>query len=89
VRFGFTLTKRVGNSVTRNRLRRQLREAARQALGQMNAGLDVVVNARTEALNRKTPELQERLIQCLLRARVLRPGPATPPGAGQLREPAR
>ena len=30
-RFGFTVTKKVGNSVVRNRIRRRLREAARLA----------------------------------------------------------
>ena len=72
VRFGFTLTKRVGKSVVRNRLRRQLREAARAALPQLHAGFDVVINGRIEGLGHKTPELHERLIQCLVRARMIR-----------------
>ena len=46
---GFTATKKVGNSVTRNRAKRRLREAARQLLplhGQ--AGADYVFIARME-----------------------------------------
>ena len=31
IRFGFTITKRVGNAVHRNKLRRRLREIARHA----------------------------------------------------------
>ncbi len=32
VRVGFTVTKKVGNAVVRNRIRRRLREAARAAM---------------------------------------------------------
>ncbi len=54
VRFGFTVTKKIGNAVKRNRIKRRLREAVRaqplqvlQALGSR----DVVLIARRDALN--------------------------------------
>lgn len=50
-RFGFTVTKRLGSAVVRNRIRRRLREALRaQALASAEAGLDYVVVARAAAL---------------------------------------
>jgi ribonuclease P protein component len=46
---GFTATKKVGNSVVRNRARRRLREAARLRLPTMGmAGVDYVFIARQE-----------------------------------------
>lgn len=44
---GFTATKKIGNSVTRNRAKRRLREASRQILPQFGlAGADYVFIAR-------------------------------------------
>lgn len=44
-RFGITVSKRVGNSVVRNRLKRQLREAL-QACTHLDDGFDYVVISR-------------------------------------------
>ncbi len=47
VRLGFTVTKKVGNSVVRNRTRRRLREAARLLLAETPAvGADLVLVGR-------------------------------------------
>lgn len=52
-RIGFTVTKRIGNAVKRNRARRRLREAIRlTAPNHAKPGLDYVVIARAGALNR-------------------------------------
>lgn len=56
-RFGLTVTKKTGNSVVRNRIRRRLREALRLsgvARGEMadGAARDYVIVARREALSR-------------------------------------
>ncbi|MCB1429985.1 MAG: ribonuclease P protein component [Nitratireductor sp.] len=51
-RFGFTVTKKCGNAVMRNRIRRRLREAVR--LGERSAALpghDYVLIGKSEALN--------------------------------------
>jgi len=44
-RFGFIVSKKVGNAVTRNVVKRRLREAAWQQLKDGFAGADVVVRA--------------------------------------------
>jgi ribonuclease P protein component len=57
-RFGLTVTKKTGNSVVRNRIRRRLREAlrtsgiARDEVAD-GAARDYVIVARREALSRK------------------------------------
>jgi ribonuclease P protein component len=55
LRFGFTVTKRVGHATERNRIKRRLRAAAREAaldaaLGHAGKPVDIVVIARREAL---------------------------------------
>lgn len=51
VRVGFTVSKKVGNSVERNRVRRRLREMVRLSPGdRMRPGYDYVVVGRRAAL---------------------------------------
>ncbi len=50
-RAGFTVTRRSGNAVTRNRIRRRLKEALRiHAAGEMAAGHDYVFVGRPDSL---------------------------------------
>ncbi len=51
VRFGFTVSKKVGNAVERNRVRRRLREMVRLSPAErMRAGHDYVLIGRRSAL---------------------------------------
>jgi ribonuclease P protein component len=51
-RVGFTVTKKVGNAVTRNRIRRRLKEAVRtHAASDMAAGNDYVIVGRRDVLD--------------------------------------
>ena len=49
-RVGFTVTKKMGNAVARNRIRRRLREALRRADLPVRPGHDYVLIARGKAL---------------------------------------
>ena len=49
-RFGLTVTKKIGNAVVRNRIRRRLREAVKRAGAHAAAATDYVVVARPAAL---------------------------------------
>ena len=50
-RVGFTVTKKVGNAVVRNRIRRRLKEAVRvHVAGDMQPGNDYVIVGREEVL---------------------------------------
>ena len=50
-RFGFTVTKKIGNAVVRNRIRRRLREAAKLAGASAETGTDYVLVGRRAALS--------------------------------------
>lgn len=51
-RFGFTITKKIGSSVIRNRIKRRVKEAVRlEGMDYSKAGYDYVVIARRAALN--------------------------------------
>ena len=65
-RFGITVTKKVGNAVVRNRVRRRLKEAVRVfAAAEMAIGSDYVIVGRNELLSASfadvTSELSKRL----------------------------
>ena len=60
VRLGFTVTKKVGNSVVRNRTRRRMREAARLLLRDAApSGVDLVLIGRDSTRKRPFPQLIE------------------------------
>jgi len=61
-RTGITVTKKVGNAVERNRIRRRIREALRiKAAGDMTPGTDYVIVARREVLNVPFAQLSTEL----------------------------
>ena len=68
-RLGFIVSKRVGNAVVRNRVRRRLKEAAR--LSQIEYGWDLVFIARQGASSADYKELSGSVKKLLTRANVL------------------
>ena len=71
VRLGFTVTKKVGNAVIRNRTRRRLREAARLLLQESPClGADLVLVGRDTTRSRPFPALIEDLRRSLARLSV-------------------
>lgn len=46
VKVGFSVSKRIGNSVTRNRIKRRLREAFRPFIPHITPGYDIIFIAR-------------------------------------------
>ena len=83
VRVGFTCSKKVGNSVERNRVRRRLREVVRLAPPErMRRGYDYVLIGRSTALNMPFSRLVEDFERVLARVHTSRPnsaGPSTSP----------
>lgn len=70
-RLGFTVTRKVGNAVVRNRTRRRLKEAARLLLAQMPiAGMDLVLIGRDATRTRAFPTLMDDLRRALAKAGV-------------------
>jgi ribonuclease P protein component len=73
-RIGFTVTRKVGNAVTRNRARRRLKEAARLELAQSGlpgcglSGVDLVLIGRDATGGRAFADLREDLRRALRKA---------------------
>ena len=60
-RVGFTVTKRVGNAVVRNKVKRRLRAAAAEWFHHASAGNDYVLIGRKQALERPFQSLTSDL----------------------------
>ena len=74
-RIGFTVTKKVGNAVIRNRTRRRLKEAARLLLGQRGlSGVDLVLIGRDGTRKRNFLTLQDDIARAMTKAGVTMSG---------------
>lgn len=72
VRLGFTVTKKVGNAVIRNRTRRRLKEAARLVLADTPVrGADLVLIGRDSTRERNFESLQNDIKRALDRTGLL------------------
>jgi ribonuclease P protein component len=72
IRVGFTVSRKVGNAVARNRARRRLREIARLVMpGQARSDLDYVLVGRQDALVRDFTALHRELFEALKRLKAL------------------
>ena len=70
-RLGFTVTKKVGNAVVRNRVKRLMREIVRKHLWRFSSGYDLVVIARKGAAESAYVESETQLLKLLVKARVM------------------
>ncbi len=67
-RVGYTCTKKLGNAVIRNRIRRRMREAAKQVLPEIaKAHTDYVLIGRMGAENRPFDALRKDIISAVTR----------------------
>ena len=74
-RCGFITSRKVGNAVMRNRVRRRLREILRSVGGQIPQGCWLVTIARWQAAETTFQELREDWLKAAVRAGVLREKP--------------
>ncbi|MDY6074009.1 MAG: ribonuclease P protein component [Eubacteriales bacterium] len=64
IKIGFSVSKKVGNSVTRNLIKRRLRECFREQIGNIKGGNYVII-ARPAILNISYSRLQQQIIYLL------------------------
>ncbi len=68
-RYGFSVTKKVGKAVQRNRVKRLLKEIMR--LQSLKSGWDIVFMARSVAVNADYHQLERVVTKLLARAQLL------------------
>lgn len=73
-RFGWVTSKRLGNAVIRNRIRRRLREAARLMNPELRQGYDVLIIAKEQSVSARYAELYDTLRILFGRAGLLLDG---------------
>lgn len=75
VRVGFTVSKKVGNSVTRNLLRRRFREAYRGYLGELHANAHIIFIARAPVAEAEYREIVKDMRYLLTKAQLIEKKP--------------
>ena len=75
-RLGISVSKKVGNSVVRHRIKRIVKEAYRLGEDEFLTGFDLVIVARGQAKDRSFVELKDSLWYLAGRQGILAEGPA-------------
>ena len=72
MRVGFTVTKKIGNAVVRNRMKRRFRALARETLPDLGiAGADHVLIGRSGGIERDYAKLAQELKRALKKVAAL------------------
>lgn len=84
-RVGFSVSRRVGGAVARNRVKRRLREVMRRMLARIVPGYDLVMTARPGAAEARLETFEQEVRSLLTRARllILQTDQGTDRGTGQ------
>ncbi len=79
-RFGFSVSRRIGNAVVRNRVKRRMREAVRLRMHEIAPGHDLVFIARTPIRDADFHEIDVACARLLRRASLLLQAPSARAG---------
>ena len=71
VKIGFSVSKRVGNSVQRNRAKRRLRACITPMIGSIRRGTNLIFVARRDVLDVPFTQMQQQMHDILSRAALL------------------
>ena len=70
-RCGYTVSKKLGKAVVRNRIRRRLREIIRLNQNRLAQGYDLIVVARSRAVAADYRRLEADVLQCCRQLRLI------------------
>jgi ribonuclease P protein component len=70
-RVGFSVSKKVGNSVVRNRLRRYMKEVYRHKSGSVKLGFDMVFTGRVGSAEADFRAIENNMLSVLRRAKLI------------------
>ena len=70
-RFGFVVSKRLGNAVKRNKIKRRMREATRLQVSLIEPGFDLVIIARQPIRSATYREVEQTLLYLLKKSKLL------------------
>ena len=75
LRIGLSVSKKIGKAVTRNRIKRYIRQVFHELKPHLKANIDYVIIARKPAADMNYHEVKKSLIHVLKIARVLKNDP--------------
>jgi ribonuclease P protein component len=73
-RIGITVSKKVGNSVVRSRVKRIIKEAYRLRQTSFVPGWDIVVIARGSSVDKKSTDMEKSLMKLAANLKIIRSG---------------
>ncbi len=71
-RVGYSVTKKIGNSVVRNKLRRRMREIVRLNFQYLKPGYDIVIIPKKSTVNIDYFELEKNMLHLFKLSKILR-----------------
>jgi ribonuclease P protein component len=69
-RVGFSVSKKVGNSVIRNRVKRLIKEVYRQYSGNTKMGYDIVFTARVGSAEADYKKIESNIVSIIRKAKL-------------------
>ena len=73
-RLGYTVSTKLGHAVTRNRVRRRLREIVRLNTPRLKSGYDIVIVARTRCVGAEYRKMEAAFLKACEKLKLMKEG---------------